>query len=325
MTQDWRLLHDAAAHALRLYSPGEAERRAREALDAAAASGAPAEEVHQIRRLLIDILTAAQNHRGAREVATEWISGLERDPATQPLQMALALWRLAKVIAETDDVKVANAAFRRARKALEETGGAWEPEVAECLQDQAELLMQHDRIDDAIPLFRRALTVFETELGPDAREICDVLLNLGDCLAATGDYHGAKRYLWRGMVMSSYIFGSNHPATGDAVLTFGEFLLDHDDARDASPLLHRALAIYEEDEGLNGPGVAKCLRALAVLHARLNEPDLAFLRYRRALAIWESDPDSADLLPELYRTYADLADAAGRPDDAAAARKRATK
>jgi len=176
--------------------------------------------------------------------------------------------------------------------------------------------------EDAV---RRALTVFETELGPDAREICDVLLNLGDCLAATGDYHGAKRYLWRGMVMSSYIFGSNHPATGDAVLTFGEFLLDHDDARDASPLLHRALAIYEEDEGANGPGVAKCLRALAVLHARLNEPDLAFLRYRRALAIWESDPDSADLLPELYRTYADLADAAGRPDDAAAARKRATK
>lgn len=319
---DWRLLHDAARQAAAFYQLDDAETRARQALAAAEAAGASTEDQDDILGTLVDVLVKADKIDEARETGAAWLALLERDPKTLPMRLAVALQEVAAVAAAADDLKGAIALYRRARKLLEDIDDPWSPEVAECLRNHAELLAEHDRLDDAIPLFRRALNILETTMGPDLPDVCDILVNLGKCLAATGDRDGGKRYLWRGFVMSRFLYGHDAEETGGAALEFGGFLVEGEEFDDAAPVLHHALAIYEENQGRNGPGVAECLQALAVLHAGTRELELAVIYQRRAIAILECIPEHADRVPGLYVMLAALAEAAGRPDEAAEARRR---
>ena len=318
----WRLLHDAARHASSLYQLDEAERRLREALAQAQRTGVSALDMHLLYTDLLDILVKADKIADAQTVGNTWLSFIEGNDELTAGQVALGLRRLASVAEAANDLKSGINLYRQARKIYEQSDDGWDDELAECLREHAELLAAHERHDDAIPLFRRALKMFETEVGPDIPVVCDLLVALGRSLAASGETQDGKRYLWRGLVMNGFVRGQDALETAAAALEFGELLVENGEPIDATAVLHRALAIYEGFEGLNGPGVAECLRALARLHVETNEAELGLLYARRAVAIIESSPELADELPGWYLALARAAEAAGRPDEASAARTR---
>jgi tetratricopeptide (TPR) repeat protein len=319
----WTILRDAAKQALVWGDFEAAEARTREAQRLATGAGASLAEISALQRDLIDILVGRGAFADAQQLGEAWLQVLERDPEAAGPQLGIALMTLGVIAGARDDVRHAISLFRRARKALETTLGAWDPEVAECLREHATILIEHERYDEALPLYRRALAIFEAELGPETQEVAETLTAVGDCLAAAEDYYGAKRYLRRALMTSERAFGMDTLEAARAAQDLAEFYLDYEEYEDAAPLLHRALGIFEAETGLNSLNVADCLRALSVLHGATNQAELALLDYRRAVAIWESDPGHAEMLSEIYTTVAELAEAAGRGDDARAARQRA--
>jgi tetratricopeptide (TPR) repeat protein len=318
----WRLLQDAARYAASLYQLDDAESRARDAVADAQSTGVPAADMHNLYADLVTILVKADRIDEARAVGDTWFAFMEGNRELAAGQIGSALQILASVADAAGDLKTGINLYRQARKLYEQEEDDYRDELATCLQAYGELLAAHERHDDAIPLFRRALKIVETDVGPDMPDVCDLLVALGRSLAACGDAREGKRYLWRGVVMNGYVRGHDAPETGAAALELAELLVEEGEHLEAAPLLHRALAIHETFEGRNGPGVANCLHALATLHVATNEAELALLYARRAVAIIESHPDLTDRVPDLYLMLARVAEAAGRPDDAAAARAR---
>jgi tetratricopeptide (TPR) repeat protein len=93
----------------------------------------------------------------------------------------------------------------------------------------------------------------------------------------------------------------------------------------AAPLLRRALATLEEVGGPNSLAVAVCLERLADLYRGLQQPVLAVFQLRRAVAIYEDNEEGASALGPLYERLAVLLEEAGQPDEARAARARASR
>jgi len=321
---DWRTLRDAAAHSLAEGRLDEAETRYLGARQAAEAAGASDEEMSDLLLDLLDVLVSQDKHDEATQVGEEWLAALERfnDPNHPMIGMALKL--LASTAAARGDAARARTLFRRSRAILEAALGRMSPEVADCLMDNAALHVDQGHADDAVPLYRRALAIRETELGPDTPDVAEALLALGRCYRALDDYNDARRYLRRALATTEHVFGTGSTDAAEAAQELAELYMDDDDFEEATPLLNRALIVLEEHLGPNSPEVAYCLQNLSAAYSGRNQHEPAFFHFRRAVAIYETDQGQDDPdLPKLYEHFAELAEAAGRPDEAPAARARA--
>jgi tetratricopeptide (TPR) repeat protein len=320
---NWTILRDAGKQASLERRFDEAEARLREAQHQADAEGAGDSARLALYPDMIQTLLSAGKAADARQAADEWLAVAERAMDVSDARFADVLMMAAAVICGVGDLKRGVPLFRRARKILEGTLDTWHPDVADCLRDHAAVLEDNDRYEEAIPLYRRALAIFEAEVGPDSPEVAETLTGLGNCLAMEDEYYAAKRYLRRALATSQHVFGADSREAARAAQDLAELHIEYDEFEEAMPLLHQALGVLEDIEGANGSAVGSCLSALSNLHRGMNQPELAFLHYRRAIAIWDTDAAYASLLPDAYDTFAELAALAGRADEAIAARKKA--
>jgi tetratricopeptide (TPR) repeat protein len=320
---DWSLIRDAAEMAMLQGRYDDAERRFVEALDGARAAGAPEEEMAPLLRHLCDVQTGQGKLEQATETAAEWVAMVERVHGPDDRAVGEALGVLGAAVAAQSDTRRAKSLFRRSRQILEEALGRWHPEVADCLMAQADMLVEDERYADALPLYRRALAIFESEVGPDTEPVAEALAAAADCLAATEDDQ-AKRYFRRALATWQHVAGADSVEAAEAAQRLAEFYIDEEEFEAAAPLLGRALAAFEERSGPNSLDVAYCLQNLSLLSSELNQAEAAFLHFRRALAIYDADESRDDRdRPTLLERFAVLADTAGRPDEAEAARRRA--
>lgn len=321
---DWQVLRDAARHALVEGRLEDAEQRLRQARALAEAAGAADQDDADMLYDLVSVFSAQGKHAEAIATGEEWLRRLEQHPGRDHPTYGHALQVLAVAAGRQGDAARARRLFQKARRVLEEALGRWDAEVADCLVENGDLLSAAERHEEAVALYRRALAIYEAETGPDTPEVCRALTELGRCYDAMQDWNNARRYLRRALAACEHVFGPASVEAAEAAQDLGEHCLADRDYEAARPLLTRALAAFEEEYGPNDLDVALCLEGLSVAHGELHEAEAALVYLRRAIAIYEGEPEAPSARRgALYERFAELAETAGRAEEAAAARRRA--
>ncbi len=169
----------------------------------------------------------------------------------------------------------------------EKVFGKEHPDVAESLNNLAELHRVQGNYDQAKPLYERALAIFEKVHGQEHPSIATSLNNLALLHKAQGNYEKAKPLYERSLAIREKVFGKEHPDIAESLNNLAELHRVQGNYDQAKPLHERSLAILEKVHGQEHPFVATSLNNLAGLHYSQGNYEQAKPLYERALAIDE--------------------------------------
>jgi CHAT domain-containing protein len=197
----------------------------------------------------------------------------------------------------------AEACYRRSLKLREDAFGMDHPEVAQGLNDLANLYVydRTDRYAEAEPLIRRALKIQEEKLGLEALDVATTLESLGDLYEAMDRLDDAEAVLRRGIAIREAKLGADHSAVADLLYKLADIERDKGRSGPAVALLQRCLTIYEADRDRNALQVARTQNKLAMCYMDIGQELEAIPLLQSSLKILEDrlGPDHAELAPVL--------------------------
>jgi CHAT domain-containing protein/Tfp pilus assembly protein PilF len=202
---------------------------------------------------------------------------------------------------------------KRALAIYEKALGPYSPDVANSLNNLADLYRALGDYATAEPLFKRALAIYEKALGPEYPGVAIILNNLALLYKAIGDYATAESLHKRALAIREKAVGPEHPDVATSLGNLAGIYYSLGDYATAGSLYKRVLAIYEKALGPKHPDVATSLNNLAVIYITLGDYATAEPLYKRALAIYENvlgseHPDIAQSLNNLASLYEILGD-----------------
>jgi serine/threonine-protein kinase len=179
----------------------------------------------------------------------------------------------------------AEALIRSALETRRHAHGEQHLDVAESLDDLAELLYRKGEYEATERLFREALAMRRQLLGEEHPAVAQSMNNLAAVLEDQAAYEEAEPLHRQALTMQRKLLGDEHLAVAESLNNLA-VLLDHKgDAEGAEPLHREALAIQRRLLGNEHPHVATSLNNLAVLLRREGDAEAAEPLYREALAI----------------------------------------
>lgn len=186
--------------------------------------------------------------------------------------------------------------MRRALEVAENSLGKDQTNVADHLNNLAQLLQVTNRLTEAEPLLRRALMIYEASFGKDHPKFAASLNNLALLLKATNRLSEAEPLIRRALKIDEDFFGKDHSDVARDLINLAVLLHATNCLAEAEPLMRRALAIDEVSFGKDHPDVAIDLNNLAQLLRDTNRLPEAEPLMRRALEIFEVSlgPDHPD-------------------------------
>ena len=198
--------------------------------------------------------------------------------------------------------------YRRALSMREKTLGTDHPDVANSLNNLAQLYDSEGKYDEAEPLYRRALAIREQSLGSDHPSVAQSLNNLALLCQSQGKYDEAEPLYRRALEIYEKSLGSDHPSVAQSLNNLAELYRAQGKFADAEPMQRRALEIRENSLSSDNPDVANSLNNLAELYRVQGKYADAEPMYRHALAIREKSlgkdhPDVANSLNNLALLY----------------------
>ena len=205
-------------------------------------------------------------------------------------------------------------AAERALELREKALGPEHPDVAQSLNNLANLYYYKGDYAKAEPLHKRALDIREKALGPEHPNVATSLNNLADLYRDKGDYAKAEPLYKRALDIREKALGPEHPDVAQALHNLAIIYSVKGDYAKAEPLYKRALDIGEKALGPEHPDVAGSLNDLANLNIDRGDYAKAEPLYKRALNIWEKTlgpehpkvGESLNLLARLYEAKGDL-------------------
>jgi tetratricopeptide (TPR) repeat protein len=206
-----------------------------------------------------------------------------------------------------------------AREALalrEAALGPSHPDVAQSLNNLAQLLLAAGEYSAARPIAERVVYVNETTFGPSHPSVGASLDTLAAVLHAMGDYAGARPLAERAVRVTEAAVGANHPDMGVRLSNLGEVLRALGDLGAARAVAERALQITEAARGPDHEDVGIRLNNLAAVLEAAGEYGDAQATYERALRISEaqlgaSHPTTAARMNNLAALLQETGDYAG--------------
>ena len=182
------------------------------------------------------------------------------------------------------------------------------PDIAEALNDLAELYRSQGRYAEAEPLFKRSLAILEKALGPDHPDVATALINLAVLYMNEGRYAEAEPLYRRSLATREKALGPDHPDVATALNNLAVLYKEQGRYAEAEPLYKRSLAIREKALGPDHPDVANSVNNLASLYKEQGRYAEAEPLYRRSLEIREKalgpdHPDVATALNNLASLY----------------------
>lgn len=234
------------------------------------------------------------------------------------------LWRAGKY-------EEAHPLAERALAIREKVLGTEHAQVANSLNNLANLYSDKGQLDKSERLYQRALAIREQVLGPEHPSVAQSLNNLAILCRNKGDYAKAKLLLRRALDIREKTLTAQHPDVARTLNSLAVLYYQKGDYDQAEPLFQRTLAIWEQTLGPDHPDVALPLNNLAMLHHVRGDYDKAEPFYQRALTIGEKafgseHPDNAgsiDNLAVLYRAKGDYGKAERYSQRALAIREKA--
>jgi tetratricopeptide (TPR) repeat protein len=236
---------------------------------------------------------------------------------------ASSLNNLALLLKSQGDYEGARPLYERALAIREKVLGTEHPDTAISLNNLAVLLGSQGDHEGARPLHERALAIREKVLGAEHPDTAQSLNNLAELLRVQGDYEGARPLYKRALAVWEKTLGAEHPSMATSLNNLAELLRVQGDNEEAQPLHERALAIREKVLGAEHPDTAQSLNNLAFLLQSQGNYEGARPLIERALVIFEKvlGPEHRDT-KVCAALSANLLDALGRADEAAALRAR---
>ncbi len=204
-----------------------------------------------------------------------------------------------------------NEAFPLAERALEmreKLLGPAHPNVAQSLNNLANLYLAREDLAKTEMLYRRALEIREKALGPDHPDVAGSLNNLANIYRMKGDYAKAELLYQRALEIREKVLGPDHPDVANPLNNLAIVYSVKGEYAKAEPLYRRALEIREKALGPNHPDVARSLNNLATIYRDRNDNARAEPLYQRALGIVEKvlgpdHPDAATFTNNLAEIY----------------------
>ena len=200
--------------------------------------------------------------------------------------------------------------YLRALHIREQQLGPKHPDVANSLNNLANLYADQGKYEEAEPLYRRALTIREQQFGSEHSDVADSLNNLAILYYQQGKYTQTEPLCQRALHIWEQLLGPGHLEVSSSLNNLANLYADQGKYEEAEPLYRRALAIREKQLGPEHPDVATSLNNLATLYRDQGKYAQAEPFYQCALAIWENQlgpehPDVAISLNNLANLYAD--------------------
>ncbi len=193
---------------------------------------------------------------------------------------------------------------RRSLKIREQQLGSEHLDVANSLNNLAELLRSQGKYAEAEPLFRRSLKIGEQQLGPEHPDVAAGLNNLAVSLKSQGKSAEAEPLYRRSLKIFEQQLGPEHLDVANSLSNLAELLRSQGKYSEAEPLCRRSLKIREQQLGSEHPDVALSLNNLAALLESQGNSAEAEPLCRRSLKIREQQlgsehPDVAQSLNNL--------------------------
>jgi tetratricopeptide (TPR) repeat protein len=207
--------------------------------------------------------------------------------------------------------------FQRSLAVREKALGPEHPNVAQSLNNLAELYRSQGKYAEADPLYQRSLAINEKALGPEHPNVAQNLSNLAALYHNQGKYAEAEPLYQRSLAVCEKVLGPEHPNLAQSLNNLAELYRNQGRYAEAEPQYQRSLAIWEKALGPEHPNVAQSLNNLALLYHNQGEYAEAEPLYQRSLVVWEKalGPEHPNLaqslnnLAELYRSQGKYAEA----------------
>lgn len=225
-----------------------------------------------------DYARGADSYRAAAEIAKTFDRGDKR---------RVAAWNaLANMHDALGRFADADAEYRRALKAAEESGGKSSPEYALVLGNIGTVYVETGQPASGEKLMREALSIYSALDPPDPLRRAIAQNALAEVLSVTAKYKEAEPLLTAALAVlekDPKVWAEAAIATNN--LGVARFALGKHE--ESGQLLRRALAMMEQQAGTDHPMLARTLNNLASQQARTGHPEEAGKCLRRALDIAE--------------------------------------
>jgi len=223
-------------------------------------------------------------------------------------EAARLLRRAGFYLRERAQYSQAEALLLHALTIAERTFGPDHIQVAQTLDNLAQLYRGQGRYQEAEPLYLRALAIKERTLGPEHPETSTTLNNLAQLYRGQGRYQEAEPLYLRALAIKERTLGPEHPDTAITLYNLASLFQAEGRYEEAKALYQRALSIQEKVLGLTHPDVASSLDSLANLYVTEGKYAEAEPLYLRALEIYrqvlgEKHPWTVRILSNLAATY----------------------
>ncbi|WP_353571407.1 FxSxx-COOH system tetratricopeptide repeat protein [Candidatus Albibeggiatoa sp. nov. BB20] len=200
--------------------------------------------------------------------------------------------------------------YERSLAIWEKVLGEHHPDVAQSLNNLAELYRNQGKYEQALPLFEHSLAIWEKVLGEHHPDVATSLNNLALLYSNQGKYEQALPLYERSLAILEKVLGEHHPLVAQSLNNLATLYYKQGKYKEALPLFEHSLAIMEKVLGEHHPNVATSLNNLALLYKTQGKYEQALPLYERSLAIWEKvlgehHPDVASSLNNLAALYED--------------------
>jgi serine/threonine-protein kinase len=236
-----------------------------------------------------------------------------------------SMLRLADLLAERPAAwPEVEALYRAALAENRALLGDAHPDVAWAMTDFGTLLAANGRAAEGERLIRQALEIRRRAWGPSHPTVAAAMYFLGRLLMRDGYSAEAERLLRDATTLLARSLGTSHGVYASALSSLGDALALRGALDSAEVLQRRALAIRVAESGPEHTSTALTALRLADVLARGRRYVEADSIYRRSLAVVRRH--TTDTHKDVRATYAGLAslyEAWGKPDSAAAFRRRA--
>jgi tetratricopeptide (TPR) repeat protein len=189
-----------------------------------------------------------------------------------------------KAIDYQQELQLGIAAFQQAIQRQEHSETV---DLADSLNNLAELYRSMGLYDVAEPLYLRALAISEHQLGPDHLSTGTSLNNLALLYSSIERYEAAEPLYLRALAIREHQLGPNHLDTGTSLNNLAALYRFMGRYEAAEPLYLRALAIREHQLGPDHPDTGVILNNLSVLYESMGQIDRSIPLYEQALAVAE--------------------------------------
>jgi CHAT domain-containing protein/Tfp pilus assembly protein PilF len=191
--------------------------------------------------------------------------------------------------------------------------GSDHSDVAQSVNNLANLYSLKGDYTKAEPFYQRALTIREKALGPEHPDVVSSLNNLALLYSERGDYAKAELLYQRALTIGEKGLGSEHPDVTASLTGFAKLHYERGEYKKAEPLFERALVIWKKALGPEHPYVTVALNNLAALYkTKLEyakaEPLLQLALTIREKVLGSEHPDVASSLINLANLYYERGD-----------------